>query len=72
MSRFGIWVLLDAEELFLPYDEFPWFEAAAIRDVINVEQPSPGHLYWPALDVDLALESIRHPERFPLKARKTK
>ena len=23
-------------------------------------------LYWPDLDVDLAVESIEHPERFPL------
>jgi hypothetical protein len=28
--------------------------------------PSPDHLYWPKLDVDLAVESVRHPERFPL------
>ena len=24
------------------------------------------HLYWPGLDVDVAVESIRHPEKFPL------
>jgi len=24
----------------------------------------PGHFYWPELDVDLAIESIEHPERF--------
>jgi hypothetical protein len=23
-------------------------------------------LYWPALDVDLAVESLDHPERYPL------
>jgi hypothetical protein len=55
--------------LSLPY-ELPWFEAATVRDLMNVERPSSGHLHWPALDVDLALESIRHPERFPLKSRK--
>jgi hypothetical protein len=27
------------------------------------------HLYWPDLDVDLAVESIRNPERFPLVSR---
>jgi hypothetical protein len=27
----------------------------------------PGYAcYWPELDVDLAVESIRHPEKFPL------
>jgi hypothetical protein len=35
----------------------------------HIEEPVPGHLYWPDLDVDLGLETIRHPERFPLKSR---
>jgi uncharacterized protein DUF2442 len=30
------------------------------------ELPSPHHLYWPDLDVDLAVESIEHPEKYPL------
>jgi hypothetical protein len=29
----------------------------------------PDHLYWPDLDIDLSLESIRHPENFPLISR---
>lgn len=62
----GFWVLLEAEELFLPFSEFPWFREAAIGKILPVELPSPNHLYWPELDVDLAVESIRHPERFPL------
>ena len=32
-------------------------------------RPQPGHLYWPELDVDLSVESIEHPERYPLKAK---
>ena len=35
----------------------------------SVELPSPHHLPWPALDIDLAVESIRHPEKFPLVSR---
>ena len=38
-------------------------------EVTNVERPHPHHLYWPDLDVDLAVESIRHPDKFPLVAR---
>jgi hypothetical protein len=29
----------------------------------------PGHFHWPDLDVDLSLQIIRNPERFPLKAK---
>lgn len=66
ISRHGFWLLLKDEELFLPFSNFPWFQDAAVRKILNVELLSPNHLYWPELDVDLAVESIRHPERFPL------
>ncbi|MEN8180825.1 MAG: integron cassette protein, partial [Pseudomonadota bacterium] len=32
---------------------------------------SPGHYYWPEIDVDLTKEIIEHPERFPLSAKIT-
>ncbi len=66
ISQHGFWLLLKDEELFLPFSDFPWFQDAAVRKILNVELLSPNHLYWPELDVDLAVESIRHPERFPL------
>lgn len=66
ISRHGFWVLLNDEELFLPFAEFPWFRDVAVGKILHVELPSPNHLYWPELDIDLAVESIRHPERFPL------
>ncbi|MEI2771597.1 MAG: DUF2442 domain-containing protein [Candidatus Competibacter sp.] len=69
VSQHGIWLLLGREEFFLPFSAFPWFREAPIGKVLNVEQPSPHHLYWPDLDVDLSVESIRDPERFPLASR---
>jgi len=65
--RAGIWLLAGRRELFLPYREFPWFREATIAAVLNVEEPAPGHFYWPDLDVDLDIQAIEHPERFPLK-----
>ena len=66
ISQHGFWLLLENEELFLPFSEFPWFRNVTIGKILHVELPSPNHLYWPELDLDLAVESIRHPERFPL------
>ena len=66
VSQHGFWLLLEDEELFLPFAEFPWFRDVAVGKILHVELPSSNHLYWPELDVDLAIESIRHPERFPL------
>ncbi len=69
ISRHGFWVLLDGRELFLPFDEFPWFRSAPVEAILRVERPQPDHLYWPDLDIDLSVDSIEHPERFPLKSR---
>lgn len=69
VSQHGLWLLLEREELFMPFDSFPWFREAPIGKVLHVEQPSSHHLYWPDLDIDLSVESIRHPEQFPLLSR---
>ena len=69
ISRLGIWVFLGNQEVFLPFREFPWFRDASVAGVLHVERPQPDHLYWPKLDIDLDLESILHPKRFPLVSR---
>ena len=66
ISQHGFWILLKDEELFLPFTEFPWFRDVAVGKILRVELLSPDHLYWPELDVDLAVESIKHPDHFPL------
>jgi hypothetical protein len=71
VSGHCFWILLDDEELALPYSEFPWFKAATIQQILNVLRPTANHLFWPDLDIDLSVESIRHPERFPLLAKST-
>jgi hypothetical protein len=69
VSTHGFWLLLGAEELFVPFAEFPWFRDALIAKLLHVERRQAHHLYWPDLDIDLAVDSIRHPERFPLVSR---
>ena len=69
ISKHGFWLLLADEELLVPFDQFPWFRNATISKLTKVELPSPHHLYWPELDVDLAVDSIRHPDHFPLVSR---
>ncbi|PKL95234.1 MAG: integron cassette protein [Gammaproteobacteria bacterium HGW-Gammaproteobacteria-8] len=68
ISSFGIWLLVREKELFLAYDDFPWFKDQPVRLILDVEEPRPGHFYWPELDVDLTEEIIEHPERFPNQA----
>ena len=69
ISKHGFWLLLADEELFVPFKEFPWFKGATVSEILDVEWPQPHHLHWPHLDVDLAVDSIRHPEKFPLASK---
>lgn len=69
VSQHGFWVLVEGRELFLPFKKFPWFKDAPVAHLLNVELPHPTHLYWPELDVDLSVDYIEFPERFPLVSR---
>ncbi|MBS0307801.1 MAG: DUF2442 domain-containing protein [Proteobacteria bacterium] len=69
VSKHGFWLLWADEEILLPFEKFPWFRQATIDQISRVEAPTPEHLYWPDLDIDLAVESIRHSDTFPLVSR---
>lgn len=66
VSSHGFWLLINENERFVSFKAFPWFRDASIAQLTNVELPSAHHLYWPDLDVDLAVDSLDHPERYPL------
>jgi len=69
ISPNGLWLLLEDEEFLLTYEQFPWFRNATVGQISHVERLSENHLYWPELDVDLSMESIRNPSAFPLVAK---
>lgn len=66
ISRHGLWVLIDQRELFLSFKDFPWFADATVSALVKVERPRSNHLRWPDLDVDVTVESIENPGRYPL------
>ncbi len=68
ISKHGIWLLLGEKESFMSFEDFPWFKDASVSAIQNVELLSATHLYWPDLDIDLAVESVERPDQFPLVA----
>ena len=66
ISRHCFWLLLGNEELAVPFTEFPWFAKGTVEQISDVQRPSLDHLYWPRLDIDLSVQSIRNPGGFPL------
>lgn len=66
ISAHGFWLLIDDQERFLPFDQFPWFKEASVGAITDVQRPLPHHLHWPQLDVDLHVDSITDPGTYPL------
>lgn len=71
ISSHGVWLFAQGEELFMSYDDFPWFKDQPVQAILHVVQLSRDHYYWPVIDVDLTKEIIKNPDRFPLKAKTT-
>lgn len=61
----GIMLSVLGNDYFLSYNRIPWMQDAPIRSVLNVQMSGPA-IEWPDLDVDLEIDSLRHPERYPL------
>lgn len=66
ISAHGIWLWVQDREYFLPHEDFPWFEKARVRDVLDVQLLHGHHLFWPKLDVDLELDSLTKLAEYPL------
>ena len=69
ISGFGIWLLVRGKEYFMSYEKFPWFKNTNINQILNVNLSPTGKLYWSDLDIDLSVEILEAPERFPLIAK---
>ena len=67
ISNHGIWVLINNEEFFMPFTTFPWFLKATIEQIYELEFLHEHHLHTPSLDIDIDLETIKHPDLYPLK-----
>ena len=69
ISLHGVWLLASSgKELFMAYDDFPWFKDQPVSAIYNVEELSVGHFYWPDIDVDLSEKIIETPGNYPLKS----
>jgi len=69
ISEHGFWIFFKGREYFLPFEQFPWFKNATVRQISDIQLLHGEHLYWPTLDVDLSFNIIEHPEKYELIAK---
>ena len=61
----GFWLLIEEGEFFVPFERYPAFRRAKIDNFFHFEQDGDT-FYWPELDIDIELDALKHPERYPL------
>ncbi|MFH0812854.1 MAG: DUF2442 domain-containing protein [Pseudomonadota bacterium] len=71
ITPFGIWLLVKKKGYFLSYSDFPYFKDQTLNSIQNVQLLHGYHLYWPDLDIDLEIDNLENPEKYPLKSRNT-
>lgn len=73
ISQHGVWLLSSSgKELFMSYEDFPWFKDQPVKVIHNVEELPSGHFYWPDIDVDLSENIIENPAHYPKQSSHTK
>src|SRR4030042_5144447 len=72
ITPFGIWLYVKEKEYCLSYKDYPYFKNQILSSIQNVQLLHDYHLYWPEMDVDLEIDNLEHPEKYPLKSKITK
>ena len=69
ITPFGIWIFVREKEYFLSYKDYPYFKDQTLSSIQNVKLLHGYHLYWPELDVDLEIDNLENPGKYPLKSK---
>ena len=62
----GMMLSVPGQDSFMSYNRVPRLRDARVSSALNVRMAGPNAIEWPELDVDLEIESLKHPERYPL------
>jgi len=62
----GFWLLTNDGEFFISFKKYPAFKKATVEQIFDFTEHF-GDFYWERLDIDIELESLKHPENYPLK-----
>ncbi|MDD6002732.1 MAG: DUF2442 domain-containing protein [Bacteroidales bacterium] len=62
----GVMISVEGNDYFLSYNRVPWMKDATVRNILNIKMSGKNAIEWPDLDIDLEIDSLKHPERYPL------
>ncbi|MFH1957170.1 MAG: DUF2442 domain-containing protein [bacterium] len=69
ITPYGLWILVKGKEYFFNYKDYPYFKNQPVKNIQNVKLLHGFHLHWSDLDVDLDIDNLENPEKYPLKSK---
>lgn len=66
ISKHGLWLIVANKEYFLDFKQYPWFSRAPIDQIMQIEIHHGKFLHWPALDIDVEIDTLENPAKYPL------
>ena len=67
VSQFGIWIYIENVEYFISFKEYPELRKHTIDEISNFYFDRQNNIHWEELDIDIELDSLKDPKRYPLK-----
>jgi hypothetical protein len=64
IERLGFWIIVDNEEYFVNFEDYPKFKKATVEQILNIKRLDPEQFNWPDLDIDIDIRSLKYPEQF--------
>jgi hypothetical protein len=71
INNSGVWLFVKGKKYFIDYNTYPYFKGQVAKAIKNVQLLYGFHLYWPALDIDLEIDNLENPQKYPLKMRRS-
>jgi len=69
IGALGLYLLVQDREYFVPFTDYPTFRSATLDQIFDFQQIGPRQFHWRTLDVDIELDALEEPSRFPLMYR---
>ena len=66
VSQHSFWIFYKDQEYQISFESFPWFKKCSIEVLYNYEVDKYGNFHWPDIDVDLNIDILENPDKYPL------
>ena len=66
IQRTGFWIIIDDKEYFIDFEDYSDFNKATVSQIHSFRRSKDG-LHWDELDIDIEIDALKNPEKYPLK-----